>query len=163
MVETGHLAELGLGKVVQVGFVVRDLDEAIARYTPLFGPFKKTPPEYAVQGASYKGEARSQYELRIAFGYSGDLEIELIQWVAGDTPHRDFIQAGREGMHHVQFRIDNCDAWVEKLKGAGYERLWFDRLQPDVAYAYMERPGDPLIVELFEYPATGDPTEPLPA
>jgi len=26
----------------------------------------------------------------------------------------------------------------------------------------MERPGDPLLVEFLEYPASGDATEPLP-
>jgi len=162
MVEPANLAALGLDKIVQIGFVVRDIDEAIERYNPLFGPFKKTPPEFAIQYASYKGAPRSPYELKVAFGHSGDLEIELIQWVAGDTPHRDFIDQGREGMHHVQFRVDDCDAWVAKLNAAGYETVWFDRLRPDIAYAYMERPGDPLIVEFLEYPATGDATEPLP-
>lgn len=156
------LSQFGLDKIVQIGFVVRDLDEAIARYNPLFGPFKKTPAEFAKQEASYKGEPRSPYELAVAFGRSGDLEIELIQWVSGDTPHRDFIQSGREGMHHVQFRVDDCDAWVERLNTAGYQTVWYDRLRPDIAYAYMERPGDPLIVEFLEYPASGDATEPLP-
>ena len=162
MADTDHLAQLGLDKVVQIGFVVRDIDEAIARYAPLFGPFKKTPAEFAIQNASYKGAPSSPYELKVAFGHSGDLEIELIQWVAGDTPHRDFIQSGREGMHHVQFRVDDCDASAAKLNAAGYETVWYDCLRPDIAYAYMERPGDPLIVEFLEYPASGDATEPLP-
>ncbi len=35
-------------------------------------------------------------------------------------------------------------------------------MTPDIAYAYCERKGDPLIVELFEYPTSGDPTAPLP-
>lgn len=154
--------ELGLPQIAQIGFVVRDLEQSIALYEPLFGPFKRAPAEFARQMASYKGQSRSPYELKIAFGHSGDVEIELIQWVEGDTPHRDFLASGREGMHHVQFRVDDCDAWVAKLNASGYQTVWYDRLRPDIAYAYMERPGDPLLVEFLEYPASGDATEPLP-
>jgi methylmalonyl-CoA/ethylmalonyl-CoA epimerase len=154
--------ELGLPQIAQIGFAVRNLDQSIAFYEPLFGPVKKTPPEFATQWASYKGQPRSEYELAIAFGHSGDVEIELIQWVSGDTPHRDFLESGREGMHHVQFRVADCDEWVKKANDAGYETVWYDRLRPDIAYAYMERPGDPLLVEFLEYPLSGDATEPLP-
>jgi len=30
--------------------------------------------------------------------------------------------------------------------------IWYDRMTPEVAYVYLERPGDPLIVELLEFP-----------
>ena len=92
---------------------------------------------------------RDGHDLRVL---SGDLEIELLEWVSGNTPHRDFIQSGREGMHHIRFRVDDADAWVAKLKACGYEPIWSDRTAtPDLAFAYCERPGDPLIVEVFEY------------
>lgn len=159
-VHSAELRDLGLKELVQIGFVVKDLETAIAHYEPLFGPFKRT--EFGTNYARYHGGPRSPYELKIAFGHSGDLEIELIEWVSGDTPHRDFLDAGREGMHHVQFRIDGCEAWMERLKGVGYEPIWWDRMTPEIAYAYCERRGDPLIVELLEYPMRGDPTEPLP-
>src|SRR3972149_6716824 len=57
--------------------------------------------------------------LELAFGWSGDVEIELIQWVSGDCPHREFIEKGREGMHHLHFRVEDCDGWVEKLRPLG--------------------------------------------
>jgi catechol 2,3-dioxygenase-like lactoylglutathione lyase family enzyme len=151
--------DLGLPQIAQIGFAVRDIDAAIAFYEPLFGPFKRTPDGYGRSQASYKGGPRSPYEIKVAFGHSGDVEIELIQWVSGETPHRDFLESGHEGMHHVQFRVDDCDAWVAKLEAAGYQNVWSDRLRPDVAYAYLERPGDPLIVEFLEFPATVDATD----
>ena len=33
----------------------------------------------------HKGQPHSPYELKMAFGHSGDVEIELIQWVSGDS------------------------------------------------------------------------------
>lgn len=157
---TQRLKDLGLPPIDQIGFVVRDLDAAIAQYDALFGPFKKMEP--GIYHASYRGQPKSPYDLRLAFGRTGDVEVELIQWVSGDTPHRDFIQAGREGMHHLRFRVDRADPWVEKLKAIGYEPVWQDRMNPEICYVYCERKGDPLIVEIFEYPADGDPTVAVP-
>lgn len=142
-------ASLGLPAADQIGFVVRDMDAAMAMYDPLFGPFKEV--DFGDQAASYHGGPRSEYALRYAFGRLGDLEIELIQWVSGDTPHRDFIEQGHEGMHHLRFRIDDIEYWQEKLGSVGFEAVWFDRISPDVAYAYLEREGDPLVLELLQF------------
>jgi len=146
----GPLTALGLPAPDQIGIVVRDIDEAVARYEPIFGAFQKV--DFGPTEASYRGGPREPYSLKFAFGRTGDLEIELLEWVSGNTPHRDFIQSGREGMHHIRFRVDDADAWVAKLKTCGYEPIWSDRTAtPDLAFAYCERPGDPLIVEVFEY------------
>ena len=101
--------KLDLPPIDQVGFVVRDLDAAIAMYEPLFGPFSTMDSgefEY-----DYRGR-KDTSSLKLAFGRSGDVEIELIQWVSGGTPHKEFIDAGREGMHHLRFRVDNLDDLV---------------------------------------------------
>ncbi len=34
-----HLADLGLGPIEQVAYIVEDMDLAIPRYEALFGPF----------------------------------------------------------------------------------------------------------------------------
>ncbi len=147
-------AQLGLPQPDQVGFVVRDLDEAIALYDPLFGPFRKV--DFGPQTASYRGAAHTSYALKFAFGRIGDLEIELIEYVSGETPHRDCLERGREGMHHLRFRIDDFEYWQDKLHSVGFETVWFDRMSPDTAYAYFERPGDPLLLELLQF-RVGEP------
>ena len=38
----------------------------------------------------------------------------------------------------------------------GFETVWFDRLSPDIAYAYLEREGDPLVLELLQF-RNGEP------
>jgi methylmalonyl-CoA/ethylmalonyl-CoA epimerase len=144
------LANLGLPPVYQVGFVVRDLEAALAKYEPLFGPF--TLQDIGVQPAVYRGRP-CDYVLKIAYGRSGNLEIELIEWVSGDCPHREFLEQGREGMHHLQFRVDDVDAWIPKVRAIGYEPIWYSRLSPEIAYAYLERADDPLIIEFLELPA----------
>ena len=139
--------KLDLGPCDQVGFVYRDLEAAIAQYDPLFGPFEVQ--EYGAFDYTYRGE-KGPCELRIAFGKSGDLEIELIQWVSGGSPHKEFIDAGREGMHHLRFRVDNLDEKVSEARQFGYTSIWETRFGEGLAVAYLEREGDPLLIELFE-------------
>ena len=146
------LRTLGLPPADQIGFVVRDLDAAIALYGPLFGPFHTI--DGSVKDADYRGR-KADVDLRIAFGRSGELEIELIQWVAGDSPHREAIEAGREGMHHIRFRVDEVDPWIPRLRALGYEPAWYKRWSADTSFAYLERAGDPTWIELLQMPAGG--------
>jgi len=143
------LETLGLPPIDQVGFVVRSLDEAERRYGALFGPF--TSLDGSVRDADYRGR-RCDVELGILFGHSGDLEIEFIEWRGGESPHREFIEAGREGLHHLRHRVDDTDAWIEKLAGIGYAPIWYKKLTEEIVFAYLERENDPLIVELLQMP-----------
>ena len=143
------LRRVGLPRVAQIGYVVRDLEAAIRLYDPLFGHFKTM--DGSVQAARYRGRL-ADCRLELAFGWSGDVEIELIAWVSGDSPHREFIERGREGMHHLQFRVDDCDAWIAKLAPLGYARIWYKRWSADTIFAYLERPGDPTLIEFLQMP-----------
>lgn len=141
--------DLGLPPIDQVGFVVRSVEDAKARYGALFGPF--TEMDGSVQGATYRGEEKD-VELQIVFGHSGDLEIEFIEWRSGDSPHREFIEQGREGMHHLRYRVDDADAWIGKLSPLGWTPIWYKRFSSEITFAYLEREGDPLLVELLQMP-----------
>ncbi len=142
------LAEaMNLPPVNQVGFVVKDLDQAIALYTPMFGDF--TQMDAPDMEWDYRGSAEVS-SLRLAFANSGDVEIELIEWVSGKTPHKEFLDAGREGMHHLRFIVDNLDQSVAEAAEHGYESIWQKRFGEGLAAAYLERAGDPLIIEFFE-------------
>jgi catechol 2,3-dioxygenase-like lactoylglutathione lyase family enzyme len=144
-----EIGRVGLPRVAQIGYVVRDLERAIRLYDPLFGPFRTL--DGSVQAAHYRGRL-ADCKLELAFGWSGDVEIELIQWVSGDCPHREFIEKGREGMHHLHFRVEDCDAWVERLRPLGYDAIWAKHWSADTKFAYLERPGDPTLIEFLQMP-----------
>jgi len=143
------LEQLGLPPIDQVGFVVKSLEEAEARYGALFGPFSRM--NGSVEGATFRGKT-ADAELQIMFGRSGDLEIEFIEWRGGESPHSEFIQQGREGMHHLRFRVADTDAWIEKLASVGYAPIWYKKLSEDIVFSYLEREGDPLLLELLQMP-----------
>jgi catechol 2,3-dioxygenase-like lactoylglutathione lyase family enzyme len=131
----------------QVGFVVHDIEAAIALYNPLFGPFTIMDPGPLTY--DYRGQ-QEECDMRLAFGKSGDLEIELIQWVRGGCPHKEFLDAGREGVHHLRFLVRDMDAKVAEAQKLGYEAVWTTRYEAGLAVAYMQREGDDLTIELFE-------------
>lgn len=131
----------------QVGFVVRDLESAVALYEPLFGPFSIMEPGPITY--DYRGR-QEECDMRIAYGRSGELEVELIQWVRGGCPHKEFLDAGREGMHHLRFRVDLLEQKVAEAEAIGFRAIWGTRYGEGLAVAYLERAGDPLVIEFFE-------------
>lgn len=139
--------QLTLPNLDQVGFVVRNLEQMLALYEPLFGPFSRMDP--GPMTYNFRG-AQEECTLRLAFGRSGDVEIELIEWVSGGCPHKEFLDAGREGMHHLRFVVDDLDMQIAAALSEGYHAMWSKRFAEGLAVAYLERPGDPLVIEFFE-------------
>ncbi|NIB37993.1 hypothetical protein HBA55_00270 [Pseudomaricurvus alkylphenolicus] len=139
---------LGLSSVNQVGFVVKNLEEAIKLYEPLFGQ------SYVMNLPDLEWEYRGRQEkssLKIALFMEGDVEIELIECVSGETPYKEFIEAGREGVQHIRCSVDDIEKTEEKAKEFGYSRVFFKRFEDaGVASMYLERENDPVMLELYE-------------
>jgi methylmalonyl-CoA/ethylmalonyl-CoA epimerase len=142
---------LGLGAPDQVAYVVADLDAALPHYEALFGPFRVS--EAALPDCEIRGE-RTSCKLKLAVNTSGPIEIELIQPLEGDPPHAWHLREHGEGLHHVRFRTDALEETLERLGAAGYERIFYKRFGPAVAFAYMTAPKEigGSIVELLEMP-----------
>jgi methylmalonyl-CoA/ethylmalonyl-CoA epimerase len=143
------LASLGLPPIDQVGFVVKSIDEAEARYGAMFGPW--TRMDGSVQAANFRGKV-ADVKLEILFGHSGELEMEFIEWQGGESPHSEFIQQGREGIHHLRYRVDDTDRWIERVAAVGYEPIWYKEFSDDIVFAYLERKDDPLLIEFLQMP-----------
>ena len=61
-------------------------------------------------------------------------------------------------MHHLQYRVEDADGWIRRIAPLGYAPIWYKRWCADTTFAYLERPGDPLIVEFLEMPPGGPGT-----
>ena len=95
--------------------------------------------ETTTRGASYRGRI-CDATLKIAIGLSGDTEIELIQWVDGESPHKEFIDQGREGIHHIRFSFDSegeMQVAMDRLAGHGFRPIW-DYRSKESSYTYLE-------------------------
>ena len=146
--ESGPPAPIELPPIDQVSYMVRDRDEAVRRFEPLFGPFTTLETDNA--GARYRGEPHD-VEMRIAFGRSGDLEVELIEHVRGESPHKDWIEAHGESLMHVRFIVDDVDAKLAEMERHGYETVWYNHISgTDIKYGYSQAPPE-LGGHIFEF------------
>jgi catechol 2,3-dioxygenase-like lactoylglutathione lyase family enzyme len=142
-----RLGDLVLPPIDQVGYVVRDLDATLARYEPLFGPFTRL--DTALTGVWYRGTP-TDVSLRLAFGTSGDVEMEFIEPVGGASPHTEFLAAGREGIHHVRYRVDDARATIAALGSIGFAPIWRHDMG-HALFAYLEQPSrDGVVVEVLQ-------------
>lgn len=99
--------------IEHVGFIVKDLDAAVAHFKNLYGIEKFQIYDFSPSRAWSYGKEVGNYKLRIAMCGVNDSSsgIEIIQPVSGDGVHKDFIEAGNNGLHHIAFKVDDYDYW----------------------------------------------------
>jgi len=140
-----------LGPIDQIGYVVRDVDEALPAYEAIFGPFDVG--ESPLPGCTIRGQ-EADCRLKLAVNRTGPVEIELIEVLEGETPHSEHLRAHGEGPHHVRFQVADLDAKLEAMEAAGFETVFYKRFGPTVAFAYVETPEalGRSVIELLQLP-----------
>ena len=48
--------------------------------------------------------------------------------------------------------MDDPDAWIEKVAQIGYFPIWYKQFSEDIVFSYLEREGDPLLIEFLKMP-----------
>lgn len=110
------------GPVMQVAYVVDDVRVAAQRWADAFGVgpfFIQDHVRYREQ--AYRGEP-SSLDVSLAFAFSGELQIELIQQ-HNDAPsiYRDFLAAGGQGAQHLGALSADLDADTARLIERGFK------------------------------------------
>ncbi len=100
-----NIGKVNLPPLGQIGVVVKDLDKAIAYYSSIFGmgPWRIVEldfPEVKVRDKTYP------WKVRIAFTKLGPVEFELISNIGGRSVHSEFLEQGKEGLHHLGFFVN---------------------------------------------------------
>jgi hypothetical protein len=142
------------GPIRQIGYVVRDLDAALANWIALgVGPWFVVRAH--TQQVIYRGEP-CEVTISIALANSGELQVELIHQ-HGDTPSifTEFLDSGREGFHQLAWWTEDLDAAVAGAEAAGWPVVWRDDASaagPSTRFAYVEPPagGPATIFEIME-------------
>ena len=106
-------AVLGLvgGALRQQAYVVTDIGEAKESMRRSFGcakffEFESTAP-WELRGRTV------QCDLAVAFGRSGNLQVELIQPLRGEGVHFELLEARGAGLHHLGFYVDDLGGYDE--------------------------------------------------
>lgn len=140
--------QLQLPDVGQIGVVVEDLDRAVAFFQSAFGlgPFRIQ--ELEAPNVWDRGEEK-HIKARLGFLTMGQVEIEFIHIVEGDSVHLEFLREHGEGLHHLGFRVKDFGPKLEQAKAMGFEVLQTGPLGR--VYAYLDtRQCGGIIVELIE-------------
>jgi methylmalonyl-CoA/ethylmalonyl-CoA epimerase len=93
-----------LTKVIQLAFVVNNLEAGIERYRQMFGltsweVYTLAPP--SLKHLRYHGNP-GQFSLRQAVAMSKDgMQYELIEPLTGPSIYHDFLELHGEGLHHI--------------------------------------------------------------
>lgn len=114
------LGTIGTNKVMQIGIIVRDIEQTAKDYAEFLGV--DVPPIFPTDTikksqAVYKGEP-CYATAKLAFIKIGEgIDLELIEPDDKPSTWREFLDAKGEGVHHIAFGIQDTKAMTEKLKG----------------------------------------------
>ena len=115
------MSELNLGnlKINQLGYVYKDikkqakiLEEKLG--LPKFAYLENKPTKY-----NYRGR-ETTVQTMIGFSRSLNVQIELIQLINGECIFKEFIDSGREGLHHFGIFVEDVDIILREYIKRGY-------------------------------------------
>lgn len=109
------------GPIIQVAWVIEDIDAAEALWGSAFGIAKWTripDVHFGPDTCTYRDEP-ADFVAHVSMAYAGDLQLELIQPVSGVSIYTEFLAAGGPGLHHVCFESDDLDAALARAGEAG--------------------------------------------
>jgi catechol 2,3-dioxygenase-like lactoylglutathione lyase family enzyme len=106
--------------IQQLAFVVEDIARGERFFSEKLGVSRFCRFEdIHVDEAVYRGSPGA-FHYHLSLGYAGDVAIELIQHLSGNSIYKEFLDAKGEGTHHLGFLVPDHDAAVRDFGENGY-------------------------------------------
>ncbi len=96
-----------LTELDHVGIAVNDLDAAVEWYQEMFGAA-------VAHRERIESDGVDEALLKVADSY-----IQLLRPYTDESPLAKYMEKNGEGIHHVGYRVDDCDEVLEHVKGKG--------------------------------------------
>jgi methylmalonyl-CoA/ethylmalonyl-CoA epimerase len=131
----------GIKTVTQVAIVCRDIEATSKRWAAVLGvdppPISTTRPGHEtkmmVKGRPSDGRAK------LAFIKLGQVTLELVQPLGGDTSWQEFLDKNGEGVQHIAFQIADPQKTVQAFADASVPVLQQGRYDNDNgSYIYLD-------------------------
>jgi len=111
------MSEIKLDKFDQIGIVVKDIEKAAQLYRALFN-FKGNI-DIVEQDASVtcRGE-KGTYKMKKIMDFFGDKQLEIVEIIDAEGPnlYSEYLDEGREGLHHLGVYVKDAEPLIKKFK-----------------------------------------------
>ncbi len=142
-------SETSSWKLMQVGVVVKDVKQVAERLAFLgIGPFNemKLPPD---RQESFRGKS-ALADAKIMGTTLGGTQLELIEPVAAESPHREYLETKGEGIQHIMIAVDDIEKEIKRLTDKGCTVLLDIHMPGGRHGAYIDLNAGGIIVEMFQ-------------
>jgi len=159
-------AKVKVKEINQIAIVVKDVQKVAENYWNILGigPWDIYAWEAPlVYDRTYHGKPSWARE-KIALAQVGGVQLELCQPIDGDSVYQDFLMEHGEGLHHLNFLVDDVDETAEILIKQGFPSLKSERFGDNGAVNYINiKPlrtiweavhGESIGAESIRYPST---------
>lgn len=147
--ETMGNSDTSSWQFTQVGVVVKDVKQVAERLTFLgIGPFQemKLPTN---RQELFRGKP-ALADAKIMGAPLGGTQLELIQPIAAESPHREFLETKGEGIQHIMIAVDDIENEIKRLTEKGCTVLLDIRMPGDLHGAYIDLHAGGIILEMFQ-------------
>lgn len=128
-------------RVIQLAFVVKDLEAGIKRYQQVFGltpweVYTIAPP--SLNQTIYRGKP-GNFSMRQAVATAKDgLQYELIEPLTGPSIYQDFLKLHGEGLHHIACEYSGAfDDAVSQFSQSGMPPV-MQGIWGEIRFAYLD-------------------------
>lgn len=127
----------------QVGLVVRNADEAFARFERNFGADKSqlgisdtSDPNLRYKDPTIHGEPMS-YDAKFLFFPLGGIEVELIEPLDDKSIYAEFLAEHGEGLHHLLVEVKRLEEFENSMAELGAPQICGGHIE-NTAYEYFD-------------------------
>ena len=119
-----------LKNLLQVNVVVKDVEEAIKRYSDVYGigPWGVWEFNPGTVEDMIIRDKKAEYSALVAVARIGGIEWEVIQAMDDKSVYAEFLKKHGEGIQHVGYKVENVEEAVKffRSKGISVEQggLW---------------------------------------
>jgi catechol 2,3-dioxygenase-like lactoylglutathione lyase family enzyme len=135
---TGPVA---LGPIIQIAWVTDDIaaTESLLRDQFGSGPWTRIPDVHFDAEHSRLRGTPTEFTAHISLAYAGDLQLELIEPVSGESVHTEFLARCGPGLHHVCYAVDDLGEAIARAEAAGLAVLQTGTMMDgEIEFAYLD-------------------------
>lgn len=120
-----------LSDIIQIGIVTDDITKVKSHMKQTFGMEPVAEKEgvfpadaYPIANPEYKG-GHSEFKAYIAHYPFGQMELEFIQPLEGQSAWQDWLDEKGPSIHHIRFNVEDFKKADQLIQAHGYERVQF--------------------------------------